>query len=165
MKGIWKGVIVLTVLLSACDNGPDCTRVVQQSELDKVDADQLAVDNQLIDDYISTNSLGPVEEVNGIKYILTVQGNGVIPCLENSISFTYKGKFLSNGDTFDSSINPIEISLSNLILGWKLVFPTFQKGTKATLFIPSGYGYGPAGRGSIPPNANLIFDVELVGVR
>ncbi len=166
-----KGAIVLmAVIIASCDSGKDCTKVVQQSELDAVDAAQLEIDRKIIDDYIIANDIentvGPVQEVNGIKYVITKEGSGVTPCLENDVVVTYKGKLLSDGSTFDSNLSGVSFPLNNLILGWKLTFPNFTKGTSVKIFIPSGYGYGPGGfPPRIPENANLIFDVDLVNVR
>jgi len=78
----------------------------------------------------------------------------------------YTGRLLSNGNIFDSSAAPVQFPLTNLILGWQIGFPLMPKGSIATLYIPSGYGYGSNGAGaSIPPNANLIFNVELINFR
>jgi FKBP-type peptidyl-prolyl cis-trans isomerase len=133
--------------------------------LDKVDAAQLAIDNAIIDDYISANNLGPAQEKNGIKYILKKEGSGVVPCLENTITVGYKGTLLKDGTVFDNRPSGISFPLSRVIVGWQLAFPLFTKGTEAIIFIPSGYGYGTAGNGPVPPNANLIFEISLVNVR
>lgn len=168
---IVKGVIMLIALvIASCDSGEDCTKVVQQSELDAVDASRLAIDNKIIDDYIIANdianTLGPIQEVNGIRYVITKEGSGVTPCLENDVVVTYKGRLLSDGTTFDLNLSGVSFSLNQLILGWRLTFPTFTKGTSVTLFVPSGYGYGPGGfPPRIPENANLVFEVDLVNVR
>jgi len=166
MKKIVMGAIVLVSLLASCDKGTDCTRNVQQSILDGIDAAQLKIDQAIIDDYIAANQLGPVKEANGIKYILTKEGSGVIPCLENNVTVKYSGKLLSNGSVFDKNPNGATFPLNKLVLGWQLSFTTFTKGTVATIFIPSGYAYGPTGiPGRIPANANLIFDITLDEVR
>ncbi|NJM26827.1 MAG: hypothetical protein HC859_16510 [Bacteroidia bacterium] len=61
--------------------------------------------------------------------------------------------------------------LSDLIVGWKLVLPLLPNGTKATLYIPSGFGYGnntirdENNEIVIPPNSILIFEVELINVQ
>lgn len=159
--------IVATTFISSCSDDSACTREVSQDLLDAVDKAQLAIDNKLIDDYIAANSITGVQEINGLRCVITKEGSGVSPCLENSVSVRYKGTFLSDGSTFDSNqINPIEFTLGQLVLGWRMTFPSFSKGTKATIFVPSGYGYGPSGfLPRIPPNANLIFEIELVNVR
>jgi peptidylprolyl isomerase len=52
-----------------------------------------------------------------------------------------------------------------LIDGWQIILTTFSEGTKATLYIPSVYAYGAQGSGPVPPNASVIFEIELVGIR
>lgn len=158
---------VLVLVLEGCKDSGDCSRSVSQDFLNGIDQAQLAIDNALITDYIIANGITGVQEVGGIRYVITKEGNGVLPCLENSVSVLYKGKLLSNGNTFDSTlIDPVVFPLNQLILGWQVTFPNFQVGTVATIFIPSGYGYGPTGfPPRIPANANLIFDIELVNVR
>lgn len=159
------GIIGFMIILVSCDDGSSCTKNVNQSELDEVNAAQLEIDNAIIQDYITSNNLGPIQEINGIKYILTTEGNGVTPCLENSVTVIYTGRLLSNGTIFDKNLSGIDFPLNNLILGWKLSFPSFTKGTVATIFVPSGYGYGTKGNGPIPANANIMFNIELVNVR
>ena len=169
MKGILVGAIAFGMILGSCNSESDCTKVVQQSVLDEVNAAQLAIDNAIIQDYIvaNSNSIGTVQEVNGIKYVITKEGSGVTPCLENSVMVAYTGRLLSNGQVFDKSLTGATFPLNQLILGWRLSFPSFTKGTVATIFIPSGYAYGVQGVPSagIPANANLIFDVDLINVR
>lgn len=166
-----KGAIVLmAIVIASCNSEEDCTKMVQQSKLDDVDAAQLAIDNKIIDDYIIANdienTLGPIQEVNGIRYVITKEGSGVTPCLENNVVVIYTGKLLSDGSTFDKNLSGVSFPLNQLILGWQLTFPTYTKGTSVTLFVPSGYGYGPKGfPPEIPPNANLLFNVDLTNVR
>lgn len=156
----------MTVLFISCSNSETCTKTVQQTKLDAVNAAQLAIDNAIIADYIQSNNLGPVVEANGIKYIIKKEGSGVTPCLENNVVVSYVGKLLSNGSVFDKNLSGASFPLSQLVLGWQLSFPNFTKGTSATIFVPSGYGYGPEGfPPTIPANANLIFDIDLSNVR
>lgn len=166
LRLVTGAIVLMTVLFVSCDSGEDCTKTVQQSKLDVVNAAQLAIDNAIIADYIQSNNLGPVEEVNGIKYIIKTEGSGVTPCLENNVVVSYVGKLLSNGTVFDKNLTGASFPLNQLVLGWQLTFPTFTKGTSATIFVPSGYGYGPGGfPPTIPANANLIFDIDLNNVR
>ncbi|NJN77920.1 MAG: hypothetical protein HC803_05960 [Saprospiraceae bacterium] len=58
---------------------------------------------------------------------------------------------------------PLEFGLNQVIRGWQIAIPMLQKGGKGTFYIPSGLAYGSRGAGGvIPPNAVLIFDVELL---
>lgn len=171
MRGVAIGAIVLVILFfNACSKDPDCTKTVPQSKLDAVNAAQLAIDNAIIDDYIIANDienkLGPVQEINGIRYVITKEGSGLTPCLENNITITYTGRLMSNNTVFDSNLSGVSFPLNNLILGWQLSLPSFTRGTSVTLFVPSGYGYGPTGfLPRIPSNANLKFDITLTNIR
>ena len=86
------------------------------------------------------------------------------------VSVHYAGK-LTNGQEFDNSFKrgePIEIPIGvgQVIKGWDEGIQLLKEGEAATLLIPSELGYGTRGAGSvIPPNAWLIFDVELVKVK
>ncbi|MEQ8303265.1 MAG: FKBP-type peptidyl-prolyl cis-trans isomerase [Cyclobacteriaceae bacterium] len=155
----------ICVLSISCDK-ESCTKEVSQELLDLTDKNQLAIDQQLIEDYISTNNLGPTQEVNGITYIVEKEGNGDTPCLENEVTVIYKGRLMSDGSVFDLNNVGVTFALKDLILGWQLSFPSFSKGTKATIYIPSVYAYGKIGFSPrIPPNANLIFEIEMVNFR
>jgi FKBP-type peptidyl-prolyl cis-trans isomerase FkpA/FKBP-type peptidyl-prolyl cis-trans isomerase FklB len=73
---------------------------------------------------------------------------------------------LTTGEVFDQAVNPVSFPLNSLIQAWQIAFPLLSKGSKATLYVPSGLGYGERGSGtSIPRNANLVFDVELIDFR
>ena len=79
----------------------------------------------------------------------------------------YTGMLL-DGTTFDSSVErgvPFDFNLGQgqVIKGWDEGIGYFNKGAKGTIYIPSSLGYGPSGAGGvIPPNAVLIFDIELI---
>jgi peptidylprolyl isomerase len=76
---------------------------------------------------------------------------------------------LENGTKFDSSVDrgqpyTFRIGTGTVIKGWDEGLMTMKVGGKRRLIVPSHLGYGAAGRPGIPPNATLIFDVELMGV-
>jgi FKBP-type peptidyl-prolyl cis-trans isomerase len=140
-----------------------------EQQLAKVDQAQLVIDTQVIDDSLALwDSTNVLMEPNGVRYIIQETGNGIKPVLSSVITVKYSGKFLSTPDVeFDGSDNLV-YPLYNLILGWQTTLPLLPVGTKATLYIPSGLAYGKAGvvdpgTGDelIPPNANLIFEIEL----
>ena len=103
---------------------------------------------------------------SGLKYVVTEEGSGDSPAPGAMVKAHYTGKLLS-GVKFDSSHDrnePISfpVGQGRVIKGWDEAFLGMKKGEKRTLIIPSHLGYGPSGRGPIPPNATMIFDVELV---
>jgi peptidylprolyl isomerase len=76
---------------------------------------------------------------------------------------------MSNGIKFDSSLDrgrpyAFELGKGQVIKGWDEGIAQLRVGTQATLIIPPQLGYGAEGRGPIPPNATLIFIIELVGI-
>ncbi|MFV0531173.1 MAG: peptidylprolyl isomerase [Flavobacteriales bacterium] len=107
---------------------------------------------------------------SGLRYRITKTNDG-IPAEKNKIvSVHYTGK-LTNGQVFDSSLQrnePIEfpLGIGHVIPGWDEGIQLLKVGEKATFIIPSDLAYGSKGAGGIiPPNAVLIFDVELLGVK
>ena len=98
---------------------------------------------------------------------LTESTGGAKPQAGQKVKVHYTGS-LENGQVFDSSIQrgqPIEFALGvgQVIKGWDQGIAQLEKGQKAKLTIPPELGYGAAGAGGvIPPNATLIFEVELV---
>ncbi|MDA9028194.1 peptidylprolyl isomerase [Flavobacteriaceae bacterium] len=107
---------------------------------------------------------------SGLRYQILQKGSGEQPTKGATVSVHYKGQ-LSDGTVFDSSYKrkePIEFALGTgqVISGWDEGVALLSVGDKARFVIPSHLGYGAQGAGGvIPPNANLIFDVELVAVK
>jgi len=105
----------------------------------------------------------------GLKYVDNVVGTGASPKKGQTVKVHYTGK-LENGTKFDSSVDrgqPFEfvIGVGQVIKGWDEGVITMKIGGKRKLIIPSQLGYGSRGAGnSIPPDATLVFDVELLGV-
>ncbi len=103
---------------------------------------------------------------SGLKYVVVAEGTGDTPAPGAMVKVHYTGKLL-DGTTFDSSVErgqPIDfpVGQGRVIKGWDEALLTMKKGEKRVLIIPASLGYGPSGRGPIPPNATMIFDVELV---
>ena len=113
---------------------------------------------------------GEVTTPSGLRYVDEVVGTGDSPKQGQNVSVHYTGT-LENGTKFESSLDsgkPITFPIGTraVIQGWDEGLMTMKVGGKRRLIVPSGLGYGPTGRPpKIPPNANLIFEVELVGVQ
>ncbi len=107
---------------------------------------------------------------SGLQYTEIVAGTGEAPKPGDIVSVHYTGT-LTNGVVFDSSYGrgqPIQFPLGQgrVIAGWDEGIGLMKTGGKARLTIPPALGYGAQGAGGvIPPNATLIFDVELVGIQ
>ena len=109
---------------------------------------------------------GAVKTPSGLKYVVVKEGSGdKKPKYGQSVTVHYQGSLL-NGKIFDSSImrgTPATFQIGQVIEGWNEALQTMKKGEKRTLIIPPDLGYGIHGfPGVIPPNATLIFDVELL---
>lgn len=106
----------------------------------------------------------------GLRYKILKKGSGNQAQKGNTVSVHYEGS-LTNGQVFDSSYQrnqPIDFQLGigQVIPGWDEGISLLKVGDKARFVIPSELGYGSAGAGGvIPPNATLIFDVELMEVK
>lgn len=111
----------------------------------------------------------PVTTASGLTYVDEVVGSGASPATGKKVKVHYTGR-LTDGKKFDSSVDrgqPFEfvIGVGQVIKGWDEGVATMKVGGRRRLTIPPALGYGARGAGSaIPPNAELIFDVELLGV-
>ncbi|SEL35803.1 Peptidyl-prolyl cis-trans isomerase (rotamase)-cyclophilin family [Aquimarina amphilecti] len=107
---------------------------------------------------------------SGLRYKIIQKGDGAQAEKGKTVSVHYKGS-LTDGTVFDSSYKrnqPIDfpLGMGQVIPGWDEGIALLQIGDKARFVIPPSLGYGEHGAGGvIPPNATLVFDVELVGVK
>ena len=107
---------------------------------------------------------------SGLKFIDLEEGSGPMPTVGQAVSVHYTGT-LENGKKFDSSRDRdkpfnFTIGIGRVIQGWDEGVMTMKVGGKRQLIIPPALGYGSQGAGGvIPPNATLIFEVELLALR
>ena len=106
---------------------------------------------------------------SGLQYVELVEGTGASPQTGQNVTVHYTGT-LENGAKFDSSRDrnrpfSFKIGVGQVIKGWDEGVATMKVGGRRKLIIPSELGYGARGAGGvIPPNATLIFDVELLSI-
>ena len=133
---------------------------------EKREADEKAKQKALLD----TVAAGYDETASGLRYQILQKGDGKKATKGAGVSVHYKGQLL-DGTVFDSSYKrkqPIDfnVGLGQVIAGWDEGILLLQVGDKARFVIPSNLAYGSAGAGGvIPPDATLIFDVELMAVK
>ena len=110
-----------------------------------------------------------VKTSSGLAYVDMVAGNGAVPTAGKPVKVHYTG-WLENGTKFDSSVDRGEpfvftVGVGQVIPGWDEGVMSMKVGGKRKLIVPPQLGYGAAGAGGvIPPNAVLIFEVELLDV-
>ncbi|MCL6753852.1 FKBP-type peptidyl-prolyl cis-trans isomerase [Nostoc sp. CCCryo 231-06] len=122
---------------------------------------------------IASNTMSDANAVttpSGLKYVELKEGTGATPQPGQTVEVHYVGT-LEDGTKFDSSRDrgqpfSFKIGVGQVIKGWDEGVSTIKVGGRRQLIIPSELGYGSRGAGGvIPPNATLLFDVELLGVK
>ncbi|MDB4447725.1 FKBP-type peptidyl-prolyl cis-trans isomerase [Roseivirga sp.] len=159
MKKLVYLLPVLFFLVAACDQ-------------DNVfnDAEQLRIDIELIENYLSQNNLvADTLQPSQMRILVAQEGSGPKPGFGSSLIVDYTG-YLLDGTEFDSSIGleaiDVVLGRGDVIQGWEIGLRELNAGSKATLFIPSALGYGNNRQGAfISPNTVLLFDVEVLDVR
>jgi FKBP-type peptidyl-prolyl cis-trans isomerase len=119
---------------------------------------------------MSESAQNEITTGSGLRYVDLQEGQGAEAKSGQNVSVHYTG-WLENGTKFDSSHDRhqafgFRLGAGQVIRGWDEGVAGMKVGGKRKLIIPSDLGYGPRGAGGvIPPNATLIFEVELLGVR
>jgi peptidylprolyl isomerase len=141
---------------------PAATLVAQANLLTQPEASPMINENANPNENVITTS-------TGLQYVDVVEGTGATPQAGQTVVVHYTGT-LEDGSKFDSSRDrgqPFKFPLGagRVIKGWDEGIATMKIGGRRTLIIPPDLGYGARGAGGvIPPNATLLFDVELLGV-
>ncbi|MCM1153518.1 MAG: FKBP-type peptidyl-prolyl cis-trans isomerase [Muribaculum sp.] len=110
-----------------------------------------------------------VETPSGLKYMVVKKGTGKSPKATDTVTVNYLGELI-NGTVFDSSYErgePISFPLNGVIKGWTEGLQTMREGGTTIFYIPADLAYGEQGTpgGPVPPNAPLIFIVDLISVQ
>ncbi len=136
---------------------------VKKAEADKIEAEkQKAAKEIALKEFENATTTE-----SGLKYIVLQQGTGNKPVATSNVKVHYTGMLLE-GKVFDSSVQrgePIDFGLNQVIKGWTEGVQLMQEGSKYKFYIPSQLAYGERGAGGvIPPNTDLIFEVELIKI-
>jgi peptidylprolyl isomerase len=111
----------------------------------------------------------PTVTTSGLRYQDLVVGDGPTPQPGQRVTVHYTGYF-TDGRKFDSSLDrgqpfTFVLGVGQVIAGWDEGLATMKVGGKRILYIPARLGYGSRGQGPIPPDTDLVFEVELLDVR
>lgn len=146
----------------------------KQATLSATEASRLDADTVAIDNYLQTKGINAIKDTTGLRYVITTPGTGPVATWFDKMTLKYSIKLLSDdtkvivtqdrtpSDTFYS--RPVDY-----IMGMIIGLQKLSAGSKAVLYIPSGYAFGPDGASdgagtSIPANANVIIDVEVLNI-
>ncbi|MEZ4779162.1 MAG: peptidylprolyl isomerase [Flavobacteriaceae bacterium] len=133
-------------------------------------AEREAAAKKAQEELLTSISEGFEQTESGLRYQIIQKGNGAQAEAGKTVAVHYKGMFADGGE-FDNSYkrgNPIEfpVGMGNVIAGWDEGIQLLKVGDKARFVIPPHLAYGSRGAGGvIPPNATLVFDVELMNVK
>ena len=164
--------------LASCSNS-------QKAESDSIDSDTVAVEEPSVDTEsvpagynaalfndekkksdVPTDSTW-TQTASGLKYAVVTEGTGESPKATDEVTVHYTGT-LTDGTVFDSSVSrgePTTFPLNRVIPGWTEGLQLMKTGGKTVFFIPAALAYGSQGvPGTIPPDAPLIFEVELISI-
>ncbi len=154
MRPIFIGQFIIIVVL-ALFFAPDVLAWDQEEDATSGGQAGLKYWNDIDKEAIKTES--------GLQYKVLYAGTGRSPKSNSKVKVHYRGLLL-NGSTFDSSYTsdePAELSLKSVIKGWKEGLQLMRGGSVYVFLIPPELAYGEKGSGTIPPNATLIFEIEL----
>jgi peptidylprolyl isomerase len=172
--GLMLGCGILILVFQFAVGSPDATAQASPANtlVTKIDSPIFNSSNLIAMDNAATQANGDEVKTtaSGLKYVEIAEGTGQTPAKGQTVSVHYTGT-LENGKKFDSSRDrnqafEFQIGEGQVIKGWDEGLSTMKVGGRRKLIIPAELGYGARGAGGvIPPNATLIFDVELLKVK
>lgn len=159
--------VVVLVVAQVGGNNQNTATAAQMTDITPAPT-QVTENNTLIASKAMSEA-NAVTTPSGLKYVELKEGTGATPKTGQTVVVHYTGT-LENGKKFDSSRDrnqpfKFKLGVGQVIKGWDEGLSTMKVGSRRQLTIPPDLGYGARGAGGvIPPNATLIFDVELLGI-
>ncbi|RCJ18967.1 peptidylprolyl isomerase [Nostoc sp. ATCC 43529] len=173
MKAIFLSVAfiaVFVVLLAVGQVGSKQNTAIADQLTSTPPASTILTENNILIASDTMSDANAVTTPSGLKYVEIKEGTGATPERGQTVEVHYTGT-LEDGTKFDSSRDrgqpfKFKIGVGQVIKGWDEGLSTMKVGGRRNLIIPPELGYGSRGAGGvIPPNATLLFDVELLGVK
>ena len=146
---------------------PANSNLIFDIELKKVIRDyaiQLTRDLVTIDAFLLSKNIVARKDAANLRYVITSAGGStaLAPLLTDSVVLTYTAKSLPTEAVVEPEVSKgLKLNARSTLPAWKIVLPLFREGTKATVYVPSGLGYGAYGNSSVAPYVNLIYEVEV----
>lgn len=138
---------------------------IEQKKVIREYASQLTRDLGTIDDFLLANNVTALKDAPNLRYTIASAGasTALAPLATDSVVLTYTATSLqTRGTIVDRAASKgLKLNARSTLPAWKIVLPLFREGTKATVYVPSGLGYGAYGNSSVAPYTNLIYDVEV----
>jgi FKBP-type peptidyl-prolyl cis-trans isomerase FklB len=137
----------------------------QMAKMEEMSRNNLSAAENFLKD--NATKEGVMSTPSGLQYKVITEGSGRKPTAESEVVVHYRGRLL-DGTVFDSSFErgePAVFQVGQVIDGWIEGLQLMSAGSKYEFYIPSNLAYGEPGNQVIPPNATLIFEVELLEVR
>ncbi len=157
---------VVNVTLSIIDQMDQGEYQTYARELEsKRNASYFEEESRILAQYIDDNNLEVQTTASGLMYQIHEEGTGPKPEVNQLVNVKYRGTTL-DGNEFDAGTYEFPLGQGVVIGGWDEGIALLNKGTKATIYVPSKLGYGSRGAGrDIAPYSSLIFEVELLDIK
>ncbi len=159
MKKLLLPIIILSLAATSCnttDGIDQCGRVEVQAAASEVFT---------LESWLTSNGISAVKDERGFFYVVHRGGSDIRPSPCSGVTASYTLRTL-NGTQIEAS-SGTTFQLNNTIVGWQEGIPLIGEGGSITLYLPPSLAYGANGSasGRIPPNSNLMFQVELIDVK